>query len=71
MENLGKLYVHLKEQPLINSMRTETQEVRDSNIAKEALKSKQIKMGSQIRRQGQLLSALLSEAFPYFQCFVA
>ena len=29
--------------------------MKDSNIALEALKSKQIEMGSQIRRQGQLL----------------
>ena len=33
----------------------------------QALKSKQIEMESQIRRQGQLLSALFFEAFPYFQ----
>ena len=44
------------------------QEVKDPNIVKEALKSKQIKMGSQIHRQGQLLSAVLFEAFPFFQC---
>ena len=69
MENLGMLYVHFKEEPLISSIRTETYLVEDSNIAKEALKSKQIEMGSQIRQQGPLLSALLFKAFPYFQCF--
>ena len=39
-------------------------------MGKEGLKSKQIEMGTQIRRQGQLLSALLFEACPYFQCFI-
>ena len=48
MENLGMLFVPFKEQPLISSR------FKDSNIAKEALKSKQIEMGSQIRRQGQI-----------------
>ena len=40
--NLVMLYVQLKELPLINGIKTETYEVKDSNIAKEALKSKQI-----------------------------
>ena len=34
--------------PLISSIRTETQDVKDSNISKEALESKQTGMGSQI-----------------------
>ena len=48
------------------------QKHRKSNIQiqpKDHLNPKQIEMGSQIRRQGQLQSALLFEAFPYFQCF--
>ena len=53
--------------PLIDSIRTETKEVKDPNKAKEALKSKQIR--SQIRRQGQIPSAIVLEAFPYFMCF--
>ena len=51
MENLGMLYVYFKEQPLISSIRTETLEVKDSNIAKETLISKQNVKGSQIRWQ--------------------
>ena len=35
-------------------------------IGKEALKSKQMEMGSQIRRKGQLLSVIIFEVFPYF-----
>ena len=41
MDNVGMICVHFKEEPLISSIRTETQEVKDSNIAKEALKSKE------------------------------
>ena len=33
-----------------------------------SLKSKQVEIGRQIRRQGQL-RAILFEAFPYFKCF--
>ena len=47
-------------------IRTETQAVKDLNIAKETLKSKQIERGSQIRRQGQLLCAIFFEAFLIF-----
>ena len=44
---------------------------KNSNIAKEALKSKQFEMGSKIRRQGKLLIKCITfEAFPYFQCFI-
>ena len=60
-------YVHFKEKPLISNIITKTLEIKDSNIAtKEALKSKEIEMGSQIRRQRLLLiniSALLFKAF--------
>ena len=38
-------------------------------LSLQALKSKQFEMGSQIRRQGPILSAILFKAFPYFQCF--
>ena len=44
-------------------------EVKESNIANGALKSKQFELGIQMRRKGQLLSAILFEAFAYFQCF--
>ena len=47
-------------------IRAKTQEVRDRNIVKEVLKSKQIEIASQIRRQGQLLRAIRFEVFPYF-----
>ena len=40
---------------LFSSIRTETKEVKDPNIAKEALKCNQIEIGSKIRRQDQLL----------------
>ena len=44
-------------------------EVQDLNIVKEALKSKQQQMVSQIRWHGQLLSAKFFEAFPKFHSF--
>ena len=45
------------------SVALEPKHSKNSDIAKEALKSKQIGMGSQIRRQGPLLSALLLRIF--------
>ena len=38
-------------------------------MVKEALKPKQIKLGSQIQRKRQLLGSKRFEAFPNFQCF--
>ena len=69
MENLGVLYVHFKE--YLSSVALEPKHRKSiiPNKAKETLKSKQIEMVSQNRRQGQLLNALLFEAFPYFDCF--
>ena len=46
------LYVHSKEKLVALEPK---QEVQYQNIAKEELKSKQIEIGSQIRRQAQLL----------------
>ena len=43
--------------------------MKDLNIAIEALKSKQIEMRRQIRRQEQLLTAILFETFAYYQSF--
>ena len=43
------LYVHFKELHLISSLGTKTLEVQNSNIAKEAPKSKQIEMGNIFR----------------------
>ena len=40
--------------------------VQDQNMLKEVLTSKQIEKGSQIRRQEQLLRAILFEAFPHY-----
>ena len=68
MENLSMIYVHFNELAL-SSIRTHTWEFQDTKILKEAFKSKQIEMGSQIRRQGHPLSAVLFETFPYFQGF--
>ena len=49
MENFGMLYVHFKKLSLISSIRNKTEEVQDPNTAKEALKSKLIEIGSQIK----------------------
>ena len=57
--NFCMLYVRFKEKPLISSIKIKKYEVQDADIAKEVFKSKQIEMESQIRWQGQLLSALL------------
>ena len=43
MENLGMLYVHFNELSLISSIRIETQRVKDSNIAKEAVNQNKTK----------------------------
>ena len=48
-EEFFMLFVHFNEIPLISSIGTETEEVQDPNIAKEPLRSKQIKMGSSIK----------------------
>ena len=51
MENFGMPYVHFKELPLISRIKTETEGFKYPNEEKETLKSKQIEMGSQIRRK--------------------
>ena len=66
MENFGKLYVHFEKSPLISSTRTATKEVQDPNIAKEALRSNQIEMGSKNRQQKQLPNAILFKPFHIF-----
>ena len=40
-----------------------------SKHSKISIQIPQIEMRSQLRRQGQLLGAILFEAFPYFECF--
>ena len=45
MENFCKLYAHFNKLPLISSIRTETNKLKDLNIVKEALNSKQIEFG--------------------------
>ena len=44
-------YMYFNEKPLISIIRIQTKEARDSNIVKEVLKSKQVEIGSRIRRQ--------------------
>ena len=66
MENFSMLCVHFNGL-LIRSIKTKTSKVQDT---KDTLELKQIEKGRQIGRQGQLLSAILFEAFPYFKCFL-
>ena len=51
-----------REVTLISSISTKTQKVKDPNVSKEGLKSKQIEIRIQIRRQGQLLVAIRFDA---------
>ena len=50
-----------------SSIGTKLQDYQDPKIASASIKSNPIKMEIQIRRQGQLIIAILFEAFPYFQ----